>query len=293
MTWWVVANPRAGRGRSVVDRAAAALAAGEIRHRLLVPEGVAEIPTAVAEGVAAGHRDFAVVGGDGTAHHVLNALLGERWEEPPTLAILPAGSGCDFIRTFGLPRTLEGAVAHLGDGARYRCDVGALEGGFGRRLFLNAANVGVAAAAARWAGRLPRRLGAARYTAGFWLALGGFPPADVVVETERGRWSGSMLEVVLANGQFFGGGLNVAPRAAAGDGVLDVQAFLGPRWRAFDIMPRIIRGNHLGRPGVRRCAAARISVRCPASWPVEADGEPVGTGPVTVGVWPGAFDLKI
>ena len=142
MSWWVVVNPAAGRGKGVEERAAAALTAHGIAHDVRVSQSADSVADVVAEGAANGFTNFASVGGDGMANLVLNGLMAKDWLTPPTLAILPAGSGSDFIRTFGLPRRLENAVTHLVDEERYPTDVGVIEGAFGARHFLNAANVG-------------------------------------------------------------------------------------------------------------------------------------------------------
>lgn len=293
MTWWVIVNPSAGRGHEVRERATAALAANgidNVLHESTDPEDVSRL---VADGVAAEATQFVSVGGDGTAHLVVNALMDHDWEEPPTLAILPAGSGSDFIRTFALPKRMEEAAEHLRSPDRYLCDLGVLEGEFGTRYFLNAANVGVAAASAAMAGHLPRWLGSLRYTAGFWASLAGFKVAPVELTAGRHSFAGDVINVVMANGQFFGGGLNVAPRAGVGDGLLDVQMFRGPRRLAFTVMPRVITGSHLTHRAVRRWSVPSATVSGPSSWPVEADGEQVGTGSVRVSVLPGALWFKI
>ncbi len=293
MSWLVLLNPSAGRSGDVAARLASALARHGVSHRTLVSDTAEHLAELVRGGIAEGVRRFAAVGGDGTAHLVLNELMTHAWEEPPTLAIVPAGSGSDFIRTFALPRTLEGGVEVLAGDGVYRCDVGLLEGEFGRRYFLNAANFGVVAASAARAERLPRFLGGLRYTLGFWLSLARFRPAPVSVDVGRRRLDGTAMTVVVANGQFFGGGLNIAPQAAVMDGMLDVELFLGPRQRAFTLMPRVIRGLHLRHPAVRKARAADFEVRVPDDWPVEADGEIIGTGPAHVRLLPGAVDFKI
>jgi YegS/Rv2252/BmrU family lipid kinase len=292
-SWWVVVNPSAGRGGDLSARTAAALAAAGADYELSVspsPEAVAGV---VADGVATGYTDFAAVGGDGMANMVLNGLMAHEWESPPTLAILPAGSGSDFIRTFALPRTLEGAVAHLLDDERYPTDVGIIEGRFGIRHFLNIAQVGIGARSAGIAASLPDRLGVARYTIAFWVALARFPSAKVSVEVDGRVLEGDVINVVIANGQFFGGGMNVAPRATVTDGVFDVQLFSGPRWQAPVVMPRVMFGTHLKHKAVRRTKGSSIVIECPKHWPVEADGETLGTGPIKVEVLPQAIQFKI
>ena len=46
------------------------------------------------------------VGGDGTVNEVVNGIAGRDVE----LAVIPRGTGWDFVRTYGIPRKLDGAV---------------------------------------------------------------------------------------------------------------------------------------------------------------------------------------
>lgn len=293
MTWWVIVNPSAGRHGELEPRAHAALRRTGVDYELRVSGGPTHVADLVAEGRRAGARRFAAVGGDGTANLVVNGLMATPWDTPPVLAILPAGSGSDFIRTFALPKRLEAAADHLATDEVYPCDVGVIEGSFGSRYFLNAVNVGVAAASVGIAERLPRRLGGVRYAAGFWITLAGFPAAEVHLDVDGREISGPAISVVIANGQFFGGGMNVAPRATVMDGKLDIQVFSGPRRQAFTVMPRVMRGLHLNHRGVRRVEGARFQLHCPDGWPVEADGDVQGSGGITGWVIPQAIEFKI
>ena len=292
--WTVIVNPAAGIPGTVEARVRGALDIHGVDGDVVVSESAGHLDQLVADAVAQGHHRFAAVGGDGTAHLVVNALMRHDWDQQrPTLAILPAGSGSDFIRTFALPRRLEDAVLHLVTPDLYTVDVGLLEGSFGSRWFLNAANLGVGAGSVEAADRLPRFLGRQRYTIGFWLALWRYSSRPVTVTLDGRAWEGKAITVVLANGQFFGGGMNIAPKALLADGELDVQIFSGPRRMAFSVMPKVKRGLHLRHPAVRRRSAATIEVVGPDEWPVEADGEIVGRGPVRVTTIPGAIDFKI
>lgn len=291
--WWVAVNPAAGRGADLAGRAASALAAHDIEHQLVVSPSPDAVDGLISLGIERGYTNFAAVGGDGMANLVLNGLMAHEWPSPPTLGILPAGSGSDFVRTFALPDSVEAAAVHFVDEQRYPADIGLIEGAFGSRYFLNAANAGVAAHAAGIANRLPDRLGAGRYAIAFWMALPAFPPAKVSVTVDGREMGGDLMNVVIANGQFFGGGLNVAPRSTVQDGVFDVQLFSGPRSNAPLVMARIARGTHLTHRAVRRTKGSAIAVDCPESWPIEADGERLGAGPVTVEVLPQEIHFKI
>jgi YegS/Rv2252/BmrU family lipid kinase len=291
--WWVIANPYSGKRGEVAARARNALSSQAIEFELHESESAAHVAHLVRDGLAAGATRFAGVGGDGTAHLIVNALMSEPADDIPTLAILPAGSGSDFIRTFALPRTIEAAAAHLATDAVYPCDVGKLSGSFGDRYFLNAANVGVAAASVGATNRLPRRLGSLRYTVGFWLSLARFPTQQVRVTAGRRSYEGPAINVVAANGQYFGGGMNVAPNATVMDGKFDLQVFHGPRRQAFSVMPRVIRGTHVRHRAVSRFVTETFEFECERQWPIEADGELLGNGSVKGEIVPGALRFKI
>ncbi len=292
MTWLVVHNTAAGRG-DVTARLAQALEAEDVAHRTIAPGSEADTIAAIHAAVDEGFTRFAAVGGDGTLHLVVNALMGRDWVEPPTVGVVPAGSGTDFIRTFALSRKLEDGVARLVRYEPYLCDLGRMEGSFGTRWFVNVVDVGLAAAAVVVGNRLPRPLGALRYRAGFWMALPWFRPGPLTVDTGRRTLAVTGLNVVIANGQFFGGGLNIAPQAALMDGLLDIEVFACRRRAAFSIMPRVVRGLHLRHPGIKIMRGEHIAITVPDDWPVEADGEAVGTGSVVIDVVPGAINIAI
>jgi diacylglycerol kinase (ATP) len=260
---------------------------------LVIPEGAAEVAAVVRTGIEGGRRRFIAVGGDRTVNLVVDALLRHAWHEPPVLGILPAGTGSDLLRTFAIPQQMERAARHLRGEQTYLADVGVLEGGWGLRHFLNVAQAGIGAATVKTAGRLPRRLGARRYLLGFWMTLPGFRRTEIELRAGGRAYRGPANNVVLANAQFFGGGMNIAPRANLVDGKLDIQVFTGPKREAVTLIPRIRRGLHLTHPSVRRLSAEEFTLRSDRPWPVEADGEPVGETPLSGRVLGGAIRLKI
>ncbi len=296
MSWLCVVNPSAGGGRernlpSRVDRV---LREHGISADLVVTESAGHLRTTVTEAARSGRTDFIAVGGDGTVNLVVDSLMHEVGESmAPRVGILPAGTGCDLIRTFGIPQTLEGAAPHLTGDTDYVIDVGFIDGAFGRRYFANVAEAGLGAAVVAAADRYPRRLGAARYKLAIWPTLVRFPPADIVLTTERRTYEGQAIMVVFANAQFFGGGMNIAPKATLVDGALDCQVFSGPKRLAVTLQPRIQRGTHLGHTAVTRMRAGSFRLDVRDDWPVEVDGEYVGTGPFHGGVVPGALRIKI
>lgn len=289
-TWFVVVNVGAGRRGSPTAAVRSGLESRNVSAEIVETNDLDHLHEVVGNAIGRDIQRFAAVGGDGTAHHLLNAIKRASPSMRPTLAIIPAGSGSDFARTFGQSTKIDDALDRIADPDLYGVDIGRLRGNFGEHYVLNASSTGVVAASAEFAEKLPRWVGGARYTIAFWMALWRFRSAEVGVTIGRHEYSGPALTVVVANGQFFGGGLNIAPRATLVDGDFDVQVIHGPKRVAFAVMPRVIFGAHLSHKAVRRYIGSAATVRIPADWPVEADGEIIGRGAYSIECLPDAID---
>lgn len=289
--WTVLVNQAAGSTPSRPTMVAEVLRGLGIEHEIVVPADAEESRVRVRESIASGRTDIAVVGGDGTVSMVIDEAVSSAADV--TVAVLPAGTGCDLIRTFGIPQDLPSAAKHLTTDDTYPIDVVALEGEWGKRHFVNVAQAGAGAAAVQSAARLSRRLGAARYPLAFAARLPRFPRANVTVTTERRTYETEALAVIVANAQFFAGGWNVAPRATLMDGIVDIQVFSARKTQAPALVSKVIKGTHLSDPVVRRFTAAEFTIHADPQWPFEADGDLVGNTPVKGRVVPAAVRLKI
>jgi diacylglycerol kinase (ATP) len=293
--WFGVVNPHAGAKGSPYSEVVSEARRLGFDCTFVESESGEHIGAMVETAIGSGVTGIVSVGGDGTANLVLNAIMASNTNERFTMGIVSSGSGSDFVRTFGHKVGIrEGMSRIAGSGIDvYPVDIGLVSGDFGDRFFLNALTSGVTAASVAKAGSLPRWVGSTRYTAAFWIALWSFPNAEISVSAGRSHFEEDAITVVVANGQFFGGGLNIAPRSVLGDGKMDVQVFRGPRRQAFSVMPRVKMGTHLTHKSVQRFTGAEIEIDVPMSWPVEVDGEILGWGPVTVEVVPRAIDIVI
>jgi YegS/Rv2252/BmrU family lipid kinase len=291
--WFVTVNRAAGRKPTRLDEVRDALDSAGVDAEIAVPESATEATTAIQAAAEEGKTHFAVVGGDGSTNLAVNALMPLDLDGPPTLGVLPSGTGCDLLRTFGLPQNIHEAARHLVTDSIYPIDVAILEGAWGTRYFVNVAQVGAGAAAAETAPKLSRSLGTLRYPLAFGVRLPRFPYAEVTVTTERRTYESEAIAIVMANAQFFAGGWNVAPKATLVDGVLDMQIINARKVKAPALVPKIIKGTHLRDPAVRRFKAAEFRIETNPSWPLEADGDLVGNTTVTGRVVPAAIRLKI
>src|SRR5262249_26868515 len=122
--------------------------------------------TLTREALKSGAELVVAIGGDGTINEVVNGFFdGVRAVAPgAALAILPVGTGGDFIRTLGVPRDLEAAAHALSSAGERAIDVGRLtyidEGGArAARHFINIASFGMGGLVDRYVNRSSKALG--------------------------------------------------------------------------------------------------------------------------------------
>jgi diacylglycerol kinase (ATP) len=237
------------------------------------------------------------VGGDGTVNEIVQGLGGVDGAE---LAVIPRGTGWDFVRTYGIPRKLEDAVAVARDGATRRIDLGraryrAWAGGDEDSWFANIASAGMSGAIARRTNETSKALGGKISYAWATLAVfAGWQATEVEVTVGGEHRKGRMHDVVVANGAYFGGGMKICPQASPDDGLFDVLIIGDLTKRDLVVtLPKTYRGRHLPHPKAEILRGAEVSIDAPDPLPVELDGEQPGTTPVRFELVPGALSLRV
>jgi diacylglycerol kinase family enzyme len=212
----------------------------------------------------------------------------------PVLGVVPLGSGCDYVKTFGIPQDVAGAAQLLVSDAPSRpVDAGEVTFGTGKRFFANIAEVGIGAEVVERASRLPRFLGPAMYFAAFCLTLPRFHQRRSVVAVDGKTIEEPLTNLVVAIGRVFGGGMMVAPTADASDGLFDVQIQTGSKADYVAGIPRVYKGTHLPHPRISEHRVAELSVECVPDAVIEADGEVLGRTPAVFRIIPAALRLKV
>ena len=302
----LIANPRAGRGKvdAALPQVENVLRELKLGYRIVRTTHPGHATQAARDALVKGERFLVAVGGDGTVHEVVNGMISDGRPVAPdaVLGVVAAGSGSDFVRSFGLPGDAAQAARQLaGDRVRV-IDVGILTYTDGdaaqtrTRYFANIAEAGLGGAVvARAAGfkGLGRFLGGARYACGFWLTLPGFRPATVQLDADGQAFAWRAYNVVVANCRFYGGGMQISPKSQPDDCALDVLVMTGPKSDAFTTLPKVYRGTHLPHRNIAELRAGRVLLDADRPFGVEADGEILGTTPATFGVIPGALRLKV
>ena len=238
------------------------------------------------------------VGGDGTLNEAVNGIM--RGGSGPEVATIPLGTGMDFGRTYGIPTRFDDAVRIAVDGATRTIDLGRVHyrtwaGEPAERYLVNVGSVGMSAAVAQRANGMSKTLGG---KATFFYALVrvflAWQNSVVDVELDGRNRSARMHDVIVANGQYHGGAMWLAPTASPNDGLFDVVLIGDVTKLDFaTTAPKIYRGKHLAHPKVDLEQARVVIVDGAETLPIELDGEQVGTAPARFEVVPGALRVRV
>lgn len=297
----IIANPAAAGGRvgRHRDRIVATLreVLGEIPIRWTEHPGHARV--LAREALWAGRDLLISLGGDGTHSEVVGGVVRDRpGPEAITVGILPAGTGGDFNRMLMAARSLQEQAERLLHGTPHPIDVGILQyrtpdDEQAERVFLNEASLGLSGRVCEYVDGSRRLLGSATYFTATLRALATYRPAAVRLALD-GQDVGEfeLGAVMIANGQFAGGGMHFAPDAVLDDGMLDVTVIEhGNYAQMLALSPRLYLGGirHSERATCLRGLHVRIDPVLPGTLVVEADGEPLGRPPIEATVLVGAL----
>jgi YegS/Rv2252/BmrU family lipid kinase len=294
----LIVNPNAGRGAAAraLPRIERVLTQANLAYRIVRTTHRGHATEAARQALSDGERYLVAVGGDGTVHEVVNGMVtdGGPVAADAVLGVVPAGSGCDFVRSFGLPPDAAQAAARLAGDEVRTIDVGTVTCADGAtRCFVNIAEAGLGGAVVARAANLGKLLGGARYAAGFWLTLPRFRPAAVRLDANGQYYAWRAFNVVVANCRFYGGGMQISPNSDPGDCLLDILVMTGPKSDSFTTLPKVYKGAHLPHRDIAELRAAQVSIEAEPGFQVEADGELLGVTPASFGIIPGAIRLKV
>ncbi len=277
----VILNPRAGSGRAEHLWAKVEPLAYEVWGNLVV--AITERPQDVTQHLdkarAAGVRRVIAVGGDGTVHTIVNALvdlMAKTPHDPPMLfGQLPAGTGQDFARFLKIPAKLEDAVRWLSSVQPRPLDLGAVRYDQTDCHFLNIASIGISGEVDRRISTITNRR-AWTYKLASLRSITRYSPPSLSIKIDGQAWyEGRAWLVVVANGRYFGKGMAIAPHAVVDDGLFEVVMVKeASRLRLLRAFNTVYSGKHLVLPEVMYTRAQRVEVESAGELlPLDLDGE--------------------
>ncbi|MCK4570589.1 diacylglycerol kinase family lipid kinase [Candidatus Bipolaricaulota bacterium] len=268
--YFLIVNLIAGQGRckELFPKIKVELDRRRVRYDLHFTNEPMEAIDVAKMGIEAGFSHIVAMGGDGTINEVANGLLGS----DATLAVIPAGTGNDFIRMLGIPSDPMQAIDTLLDGAPRTMDLGQVDG---ERCFVNGLGIGLDAQVARDVLKMERLRGAPAYLTAAVREVFRFRAFPVTLATPEEQLELTCLSLGVANGIFAGGGFKLAPRADINDGLIDISA-LGdyPKLERLYRLPKVRAGKHVDWKNVTYRQTSEVTISSTKKLIAHVDGEP-------------------
>lgn len=293
----VLTNPASGHGNAphAAERAIARLQQRGVDVTAIVGRDAEHARRLLAEELDRGTDALVVVGGDGIISLALQALAGN---DIP-LGIIPAGTGNDHAREYGLPTGDPVAAADIvADGAVETVDLGRIEGGpRGRRQatwFGTVAATGFDSLVSDRTNRMRWPHGRMRYNLAILAELSQLRllPFHLVLDGDR-EIRAELTLVAFGITRSYGGGMLITPNADHSDGLLDItMVHSASRAKLIRLFPTVFKGTHVGLDEVSTDRAATVTVDCPGI-NAYADGEYVCPLPVEISAVRSALQLLV
>jgi YegS/Rv2252/BmrU family lipid kinase len=273
----LIYNPAGGRGRTRrhVAEAVRELQALGASVDVHASANAADLTRAAADGSRGGYDRVVVCGGDGSVHYAVRDFdLGRG-----TLALIPLGSGDDFARVTGVPRTLRAACANVVHGTVRPFDV-ALANGI---RYMGVAGLGFDSDVNRFANQNVRLLrGSAVYVYAILRILPRFTPRPVRIRMNDCTRDEQIMFATVGNTRQYGGGIRIVPAADPADGILDYCiVHRTSRFQLVVTLPLAYSGAHVRKPFVETGRGNSFLFESDRPLDVYADGEFVTQTPVS------------
>lgn len=248
------------------------------------------------ESIAAGYDRIIAVGGDGTINEVLNGLFENDHflGDDVALGVLEMGTGGDFVRSLNMPTQWEDAVSYLKQAEPHEIDIGkatfqSTDGTKTTRYFINICDFGIGGAVVERVNRTAKRFGGKMtFLWSILITLLQYNNQEIRYKLDNNDWqTGKFNNFIIANGRYFGGGLNPAPDALLDDALFDV-VFFGDIGRidAMNNLSNLRKGTHLKHPKISVTHAKTIEAAADHPVYIDMDGEFVGVLPIRVEILP-------
>lgn len=283
--WALVINPVAGQGKgaSVGTHVAGYLNSRGIKYEIIFGRNGIDQADALQRYLDRNPDCSGViaVGGDGLLHLVLQKITPAQ----VPLALIPAGTGNDFVRTLGwslddVDAILESVLSKKPASV----DLGLVDGEwFGAIL-----STGFDSIVNEKANAMSWPKGPMKYNAAIAIELPRFKPHHYEIVLDDRTISTQAMLIAVSNGRSYGGGMLVCPQADVSDGYFDVMV-LHPvsKLEFIKVFPRVFKGTHITHPAVEIVRSKSVKITADAV--AYADGERIGQLPVNAQCIPGAL----
>jgi len=293
-----IVNPAAGGGRSakLAGPQLARLKQKGLRVDAIASTAPGHAAQLASEAYDQGYRRFLAVGGDGTAHEIINGIFSR---EGPTerieLGFLPLGTGNSFLRDFS-EKGAESSMEALLAGRKRRVDLLRLAHADGAIYSFNLISVGFTADVGALTNRMFKPFGHLGYLLGVFVRVVQLKRRAFKLrcDAETAWDERRCLFLTFNNSKYTGGTMMIAPDADTSSGYIEFVRW-GPigRLGLLKMLPRLYDGTHTQHEMAETRRVQHVEFDLDAPVDVMIDGEVATVNVKSVDVLPGAMDVYV
>ncbi|NNF82098.1 MAG: diacylglycerol kinase family lipid kinase [Flavobacteriaceae bacterium] len=291
--WFVLINPTSGGGRGkkhwpkISQELKRSGINFDFRFTEFAKHGLELIDSAIEEG----HRNFIAVGGDGTLHELVNAIMTQNAvpKELFCIGLVPVGTGNDWARHYGIPKSYKAVIDRISRGHLVEQDIGkiVLKNSVNEPIFFNnLAGIGFDGYVVEKVNRF-KHWGAMAYLIGALSGLMSYKNFMAEIQWDNNSFNGKVFMLIIGLGTYSGGGMQLTENPDPSDGFFDISLLPAQsKFKILGMLPSLFNGAVTRKRSVKTglAKALTISVSEMASAVIQADGEPVGKGNFEVSI---------
>ncbi len=269
-----IVNPYAGKGKalSVSQYAQEVLNRNNIKTTLFTSQSKGDISQITSKYNSTDFTSVAVLGGDGTMHEVLNAVItDESWLKLSYL-LFPCGTGNAFNYDLDC-LTSDKVIDHLLNGKDTLIDIAEVKTNAGSVWSFNivgcglVAHINVLAEKMRW-------LGSARYTVASLIKILSNPTIKAKVIANGKELNAEFCFLFACNTRYTGKAMKMAPMASLTDGKIDFLIVKkASRLALLGLFPKVFSGKHMDSPLLQYVQTSHLKIETEKPEIVNIDGE--------------------
>jgi len=251
----------------------------------------------VQNAIQKGFRNIISVGGDGTLHNVVNGIMLQRYIKTSdiTIAVIPLGTGNDWIKSYNIPNDVKKSIEIIHRKKTILQDIGVLETEHKNiRYFNNVAGLGYDGYVVDKLNSL-KKLGSISYILAGIYGLLFYKKAIFKIIYDDKTIETNCLMTIFGICKYSGGGMQFTKDVDSTDGFLDIM--IAKNLTFLDLilnLPKLYSGKIMHHKKVETYKTKKISIIPINSKPfIQADGELVGTGKITVQIIEKAINFVV
>jgi diacylglycerol kinase (ATP) len=296
--FFAIVNPAAGGGSSAKFAGAtlARLRESDLHIDVIASSAPGHAGDLAHEAYAQGYRNFLAVGGDGTAHEILNGIF-SRNAQPDRIALgfLPLGTGNSFLRDF-TDQGADASIQALLEDRKRPVDLIRLTHATGEVYSFNILSLGFTADVGAITNRFFKPLGHLGYLLGVFVRVVQLKRRAFTLRCDNETvWDDRRsLFLTFNNSKYTGGTMLIAPQADPSDGFIEFVRW-GPigRLSLLRMLPRLYDGSHIKHPLASRKSVRHVEFNIPVPVDVLIDGEILTLKCKSLDILPSALDVYI